>query len=365
MGRLLKVARRDRVYIVLGFVLVSFNLMMFSAWLGTRSVERQEIARYASPEEAREYVEEAPVKTDLRGPKVEERARLIEEISRENPMLYFLLAVVNLSIFFIILVGLILDAYLLIRARKKEPLDVRLASSEQVHWGVSDVLRAVIVFVFFGYLFAFLQAVLSGFFPILRNPNFRMISDTAFMGMAGIAVIFYFVFFKYAQGASAIGLSRVHWGKAALTAAAGYAAVVPALVGIMVATFFVIRAIGYEPDPQPIVEVFIEEKKVPILWMSTFFAAVFGPVAEEIFFRGFMYPAVKKKWGMAAGVLGTSVIFSLLHAHTVGFLPIMVLGVFLVYLYERTGSLVVPMIAHIIHNAGMIVLVFLARGIGA
>ena len=125
-----------------------------------------------------------------------------------------------------------------------------------------------------------------------------------------------------------------------------------------------IKRTGYEPPVQPIVGVLLEERDTSILWMSAFFAAVFGPVAEEIFFRGFMYPAVKEKWGKTAGIIGTSVIFSFLHVHVVGVLPIIALGVFLAYLYEKTGTLLVPIAVHIIHNVSMVILVFLVRGVG-
>ena len=185
------------------------------------------------------------------------------------------------------------------------------------------------------------------------------------MNIAGIAVIFHFVFRKYAQSASAIGLSRVNAGKVFLTAVTGYAAIVPILVGIMLLTFLFVKSIKYEPPMQPILEVFIEEKKASVLWLSTIFAAVFGPVAEELFFRGFMYPAVKKKWGITAAILGTAIIFSFLHSHIVGFLPIMVLGIFLAYLYEKTGSLFVPIVVHVAHNTAMVAMVFLVRAVGA
>jgi membrane protease YdiL (CAAX protease family) len=120
----------------------------------------------------------------------------------------------------------------------------------------------------------------------------------------------------------------------------------------------------YRPPVQPIVEVFMEEKETAVLWISTLFAAIFGPIAEEIFFRGFMYGAVKKSFGVFWGMVVTASVFAILHAHAVGFFPIMVLGLLLAYLYEKTGSLVPSMAVHIMHNVGMVVLVFLMRGVG-
>ena len=363
MGKFYDMLRHNKIYAVLLFVLLAINVSVFSELMGANQDR--------APADA---VEIASVRQEGEGPsekkkifdpdEIKEREMRIEAMARENPVLYFFLVAVNLSIFFAMLVGIIIDAVLLSRRRKGKRIDIVLAHTEKPAWDVSDVFRVVIIFVFAGYVFVFIQMFLSGIFPILRNVNLRMISDTAFMGISGIAVVFYFVFRKYSQGRAAIGLAGVNGGKVISTAIAGYMAIIPVLLGVMAATFFFIKYINYEPPLQPIVEVLSKEKDTGILWVSILFAAIFGPVAEEIFFRGFMYPAVKKKWGVLPAILGTAVIFSMLHTHIVGFLPIMILGVLLAYLYEKTGSLFVPMAVHMIHNVGMVVMVFLMRAVG-
>jgi membrane protease YdiL (CAAX protease family) len=191
-----------------------------------------------------------------------------------------------------------------------------------------------------------------------------MIFDTALMNMVGISVILYFVIKKYRQNISSIGLTTKGLLKNVYYAIIGYISLIPVLLAIMLITFLVIKWLSYKPPVQPIVQVFLEEKEPAILWISTLFAAIFGPIAEEIFFRGFMYSAVKKTFGIFWAMIVTSAIFSILHTHIVGFFPIMALGLLLAYLYEKTGSLVSCMSVHIAHNIGMVILVFLARGIG-
>lgn len=95
----------------------------------------------------------------------------------------------------------------------------------------------------------------------------------------------------------------------------------------------------------------------------TVFVAVFGPIVEEMFFRGFMYPAVKKRLGFKTAFFGTSALFALLHTNLAGFLPIMILGMLLTYLFERTGTLVASCTVHILHNTAMVWFVFLMKGI--
>ena len=60
----------------------------------------------------------------------------------------------------------------------------------------------------------------------------------------------------------------------------------------------------------------------------------------------------------------TAGLFAALHAHIVGFFPIMVLGMLLAYIYEKTGTLVSSVTVHMIHNLSMVFLVFLVKQIG-
>ena len=78
-----------------------------------------------------------------------------------------------------------------------------------------------------------------------------------------------------------------------------------------------------------------------------------------------MYSAVKKYVGYFWSLLFTSLVFASLHANIVGLVPIMVIGIALAYLYEKTGSLVPSITVHIIHNLSMVGLVFLVKQVGA
>jgi membrane protease YdiL (CAAX protease family) len=70
-----------------------------------------------------------------------------------------------------------------------------------------------------------------------------------------------------------------------------------------------------------------------------------------VFFRGFAYNAVKRKWGIPSAMALTAIVFAGLHINLIGFLPIMMLGFLLAYMYEKTGSLISSITIHMIHNA--------------
>src|SRR5690606_25688755 len=78
--------------------------------------------------------------------------------------------------------------------------------------------------------------------------------------------------------------------------------------------------------------------------------SILAPLCEEIYFRGMAYPVFKEKWGVAVGLIVSGMFFSLLHFDILRFFPLMLGGIGLAYIYEKTGSLFSSMIAHGLWN---------------
>ena len=90
--------------------------------------------------------------------------------------------------------------------------------------------------------------------------------------------------------------------------------------------------------------------------------AAFG---EELLFRSTLQQFLVKKCKNAhIGIIVTSIIFSLIHFDIYGFLPRVVLGMTLGYMYFYSGSIWVPMIMHFVNNGTVVVLYYL-NNIGA
>ena len=53
----------------------------------------------------------------------------------------------------------------------------------------------------------------------------------------------------------------------------------------------------------------------------------------------------------------SAIVFGALHGNYVAFLPLVAFGVILSLAYERTGSILVPMVAHSLFNLNTILLV--------
>jgi membrane protease YdiL (CAAX protease family) len=77
-----------------------------------------------------------------------------------------------------------------------------------------------------------------------------------------------------------------------------------------------------------------------------------APIAEESFFRGFLFAGLRSRWSLVPAALVSGLIFGAVHATTgiTTVVPLAALGFALCWLYDRTGSLWPCVIAHAINN---------------
>lgn len=91
--------------------------------------------------------------------------------------------------------------------------------------------------------------------------------------------------------------------------------------------------------------------------------AGFGPVIEEVLFRGAILRPLKRKIGALSGAVLTGVLFALVHMEWQVFPPFIVLGISLALLRLWSGSIVPGILVHAIFNgAALIELVGSTRG---
>ena len=140
-----------------------------------------------------------------------------------------------------------------------------------------------------------------------------------------------------------------------------YIAFLPILLLMLIVVVIISAIFNYHPEQQMLFKVFIQEENLWLLIYSTLMVVVFGPIVEEVFFRGFAYNALKKKWGVKSACFITAAVFAGLHGTLAGFFPIMGLGLLLVYVYEKTDSLVPSIMIHVLHNGLMISFLFIGR----
>jgi len=91
--------------------------------------------------------------------------------------------------------------------------------------------------------------------------------------------------------------------------------------------------------------------------------AVVPAIGEELFFRGIIQRVLQDKFKAHAAVWITAIIFSAIHFQFFGFIPRMLMGALLGYLFLWTGNIWVPVAAHFTNNAAAVIYYFF-RGKG-
>jgi len=258
-----------------------------------------------------------------------------------------------------LIASLILNIGFIFRGKK---IDFKgTAQKRPVSWEISDLIRVSIIVIFTGYVIGIIGGIVLKVFNVSMGLNLRMILSTFFVDIAAGVAILYFVVVKYSERLESLGLRFGSIFNNILSGIMAYIFILPLLLVVLILSMWFLNLLGYTPPPQPVFEVFMKEERSRVLLFLTIFVSVFGPIIEEMFFRGFMYSAIKKRLGVLAAAFLSACIFSLLHTNIVGFLPIMVLGVLLAHLYETTGSLVASVTVHVMHNSIIVAFVFFIK----
>lgn len=207
-----------------------------------------------------------------------------------------------------------------------------------------------------------LALLVGGLIPLLRLPVLLQHVGAAAesrlwipvsMLLLDLCVILAILAFAVGKGSSVrsvLGCSTRHLVPAVAVGFRGYVAVFPWMFILLLATVEAMRLIGWTPPPEPIQELIFHERDPWVLAWMTLLACVVAPVAEELFFRGVLYPAIRRRMSRMAAMAASGAAFSLIHMNPTGFLSILLIGCLLAHLYERTGSLLSPLAIHMLHN---------------
>lgn len=85
---------------------------------------------------------------------------------------------------------------------------------------------------------------------------------------------------------------------------------------------------------------------------------VLSPFAEELLFRSFMYPALRKLLPARGAILISAAIFAALHLNLLAFLPLFVGGIGFNLIYEKYHNLFCNAVAHVLWNGLSLLLYF-------
>lgn len=85
---------------------------------------------------------------------------------------------------------------------------------------------------------------------------------------------------------------------------------------------------------------------------------LFVPIAEETMFRGVLQTALTGRFGAVLGILGSSLLFGVIHVDPVLFPPLFVMGLMLGFLRYYYGSIWAAVLFHSLNNTITVLIYF-------
>jgi membrane protease YdiL (CAAX protease family) len=100
-------------------------------------------------------------------------------------------------------------------------------------------------------------------------------------------------------------------------------------------------------------------------YMMAAFGITLAPLLEEIFFRGLLFPLVRRSYGVVVGVLLTALAFAAIHGAQLGYawapvLSIFVVGVVFTVVRWRTNSVAASFLMHCGYNLALFAALWIA-----
>ena len=127
------------------------------------------------------------------------------------------------------------------------------------------------------------------------------------------------------------------------------------LMAAMIAVFYLgiesLYLSWVDPPKQHFLELALQSS-VGTMMVLILFVVVLAPLVEETLFRGLLYTALAEKLPPAATILISGAVFGLVHLEVPALMPMLViLGWILGWLRYKSGSIVPPLILHMVNNA--------------
>src|SRR5262249_33622557 len=86
-------------------------------------------------------------------------------------------------------------------------------------------------------------------------------------------------------------------------------------------------------------------------WFGVIVIGIYAGINEELWFRGFLGRGLVGNYGLAVGVLTTSVFFGIMHLDPPHVFATAFMGLVMHYVYLTTRSLTLPILAHALNNS--------------
>jgi uncharacterized protein len=178
----------------------------------------------------------------------------------------------------------------------------------------------------------------------------EMLANAVFLLMVCVAFLFYLRQIRDLNPVAMFGIRRLGFKGVLGWALAWLAPLLLVVSGCNWVTIEWLKVFWPDMDLQDSVKLFLENGDLGTRVIMAVTAVIVAPLVEETVFRGFVYGVVKRFTDPIFAAIASSALFALAHFHLGSAVPLFVLALGFVGAYERTGSLLVPMLMHALFN---------------
>ncbi len=229
-----------------------------------------------------------------------------------------------------------------------------------------DVRWSVLDFVAMVFLYFALAGIYTTFFahPSDSSGAFgeRAVLEIIVSAFSYVIVLLFGIWILKLKGsnfADGMGLSIRPYGRLILIGVAAFLAFQPLnfiYTTAMAAAFYGLRL---PIEGHPVVKELLRPDEIGTKASLAISVALFAPFFEEIFFRGFLYQALRRNFRAPAAIVITAGLFASIHPRVFQTTLIFPLGLLLAYLMEKTGSVIPCIVVHFLVNGTSLLLTFL------
>ena len=112
-------------------------------------------------------------------------------------------------------------------------------------------------------------------------------------------------------------------------------------------------------EPQALITLFQDGGYPIAISLLVALAILLAPIVEEIVFRGCVYRFLKSQTTLLPAQILSGCVFSFMHWNLMSFVPLVIVGVFLARVYEKSGNLMVAIWFHAFFNAFSLLMLFI------
>ena len=112
-------------------------------------------------------------------------------------------------------------------------------------------------------------------------------------------------------------------------------------------------------EPQALITLFQDGGDPIAISLLVALAILLAPIVEEIVFRGCVYRFLKSQTTLLPAQILSGCVFSFMHWNLMSFVPLVIVGVFLARVYEKSGNLIVAIWFNAFFNAFSLLMLFI------